>query len=111
MAGAGSEAGTMVEHDALPVTAKEVDEGDHRVGRGNHLMSIVATDVYTAVECAFTVKRIDTLPEAARYLPFDRPEVWCRIGAEPVRRSGVACQAKSNADRVLVAYRRTAHSV
>ena len=111
MAVAGSDAVTMVEHDDFAITAKEVDEGDHRVRRGNHLMSIVATDVYTAVECAFTVKRIDTLPEAARYLPFDRPEVWCRIGTEPVRRGGVTRQAKSNADRGRAAQRRATQSV
>src|SRR4030088_1809738 len=111
MAVAGTDAVTMVEHHGFAVTAKEVDEGDHPVRRGNHLMSIVAADIYTAVECAFTVKRIDALSEAARYLPFDRPEVWCRIGPEPVRRGGVACQAKSNADRGRAAQRRTTQSV
>src|SRR6266567_1759852 len=111
MAVAGTNAVTMVEHDGFAVTAKEIDEGDDPVGRCNHLMSIVATDIYTAVECAFTVKRIDALPEAARYLPFDRPEVWCRIGTAPVRRGGITRQAKRNADRGRAAQRRTTQGV
>src|SRR5260370_40168415 len=111
MAVAGTDAVTVVEHDDFAVAAKEVDEGDHPVRRGNHLMSILATDIHAAVECAFTVKWIDALPEAAGYLPFDRPEVWCRIGAEPVRRGGVACQAESNADRGRAAQRRTTQGV
>src|ERR1700736_14972 len=111
MAVAGTNAVTMVEHDDFAVTAKEVDEGDDPVRRCNHLMSIVAADINTAVECAFTVKRIDALPEASRYLPFDRPQVWCRIGAEPVRRGGVTRQAKRNADRGRPAQRRTTQSV
>src|ERR1700716_566394 len=102
---------TMVEHDSFAITAEEICEGDYTVRRGNYLMAIVAADIHAAVECAFTIKRIDALAEASRYLSLDRPEVGCRIGTEPVRRGGVAGQAKRNADRGRAAERRTTQGV
>jgi len=73
-------------------------------------MSIVATDIYTAVECAFTVKRIDALPK----LPVTCPSTGQRFGAELHGTSppcGVTRQAKSNADRGRAAQRRTTQGV
>src|ERR1700680_455803 len=81
MAVAGTNAVTMVEHDGLAITTKQVDESDDPVGRCNHLMSIAATDIYTAVEGTFTVKRINALPEAARSCP----STGQRFGAELAR--------------------------
>src|ERR1700687_4911238 len=65
MAVAGTNAVTMLEHECFAITTQHVAERDDPVGRCYHLMSIAAPDIYTAVECTFTVKRINALPEAA----------------------------------------------
>src|SRR5437660_7393112 len=62
----------VIEHDGLAVSAEEVAERDHGVGRSNDLMPQVAADVHAGVERAFTIERIDALAKAARNLPFNR---------------------------------------
>ena len=56
-------------------------------------MAIAAADIDSAMECTLTVERIDTLTEASRDLAFDRPEIWSRVGFDPVGSGDVASQA------------------
>src|ERR1700730_13811173 len=65
----------VINHDGLAVAAHDITEGHDSVGGCNNLGAVVAANINPAVECAFTVERIDALPEAACDLAIHRPEV------------------------------------
>ena len=95
---ARADAASMVHHDDLAVTAQRFG-GDYDPIRGrNDLLAIRAANINTAVKCAFAVKWIDALPEAARDLPFHRPNVRGRVGPDPIRRRGVAGEPHRESD-------------
>ena len=62
-------------------------------------MTVSCADIHAAVKCAFSVKWIDALTEAAGDLAFNRPEIRSGIGAGPIGRGGIASHSQADANR------------
>ena len=88
----------VVDFDHLAVSALKISVGHNTTGGRDDWMPVAASNVYTAVECAFTVEWIDALTEAAGHLAFDGPEIRGRVGANPVGGGRVPRQAHGEAD-------------
>src|ERR1700733_9135457 len=83
---ASRDAVPMIHHDGLTVSAKKIGEGYDAISGCNDGMTIGAANIHAAVKSTFSIEWIDPLPEAARHLAIDRPQVGRRIGAVPVCR-------------------------
>src|SRR6267154_1281749 len=81
---AGRDAVAMVHGDELAVSALELREGNYAIRRRDHRVAVSTANIHTAVKCAFPVERVDALTKAGGDLTIDGPEIWCRVGPEPV---------------------------
>src|SRR5580658_2760839 len=88
---------SVVDVDGASVAAEKVGEGDDPVGRCNYRTAYPGGNIHARVECAFSVKWIDTLAKRTSNLAFHRPQIGSRICANPVRGRRVPRQAERNA--------------
>src|ERR1700733_419708 len=91
---ASRDAVAMIHHDGLTVSAKKIGEGYDAICGRDDGMTIGAANIHATVKSAFSIEGINPLPEAARDLAVDWPQVGGRIGAVPVCRGGVASHSK-----------------
>jgi hypothetical protein len=103
---ARADAASMVHHDDLAVAAQGFGCDYDSIRGCNDLLAVRAANINPAVECAFAVKWIDALAEAARDLPFHRPDVRGRVGPDPISRRGVASEPHRKADHRRAGQRR-----
>src|SRR5581483_3153769 len=111
MAVASADAIAMVDHDRLAIAAHGFCQGDNAIGRGDDSCAVVAADIHSAMERAFSVERIDALTEASGDLSLDRPEIGSGVSLDPVGRGGVPSQPHRQTDHGRTAQSRAAQRV
>src|SRR5690242_16594308 len=87
---------TMVHNHGTSVSTHEVGECHYTVSRSNHGRPVGGRDVHAAVECAFSVERIDALAEGTGYRTFHRPQIRGGVGAHPVGGGHVFVKSKTD---------------
>src|SRR5450631_3585658 len=65
----------VVDHDGASVSAHEVGKGDDSVGGRHNGLPVSGSDIDAAVECAFSVERVNALAKRSSYRAFDRPKI------------------------------------
>ena len=80
---AGADAMAVVEDHSAPIATHKVCKHDHAIRWGDHRLPIGRTDIHTAVESTFPVKRVNAFPKGAGHRAFHRPQVRGGVGAGP----------------------------
>src|SRR5579863_8342845 len=94
---ASADSVAVIDHNRLPVAAHNVRERHNAIGGSDNRSTVAASDIYAAMECAFSVERVDALAEASGDLAFDRPKIGSGIGLCPISSGGVPRQAHGQA--------------
>src|SRR5438270_5744064 len=100
-----SDAMAMVENYSASISAHESGKRHGGVRGGHDRLPNGRSNVNAGMECAFTVKRIDTFAKSCRNRAFHRPQIRSRVSANPISRGHVAREPKRQASGCRTAQR------
>src|SRR5438477_1527204 len=100
---------SVVHHDCPAISIHEISHQDDTIRRSNHASAVFAGDIHTAMEGAFTVKRINAFAKFPGDRTFHRPKGRGSSHAQPVAHRRIAQSAHANTDGRGAAHRSISH--